>query len=118
VRLIGHRSDIDTIIASLDILLMPSPNETFGRVLIEAMASGVAIVASAGGGVPNIINNAENGLLVPPLNAEGMAKAIASYHKDPEMRRRLAHNGLVCASEIYDYRKLDQKLYHILGLTN
>ncbi|MGZ3723927.1 MAG: glycosyltransferase family 4 protein [Bdellovibrionales bacterium] len=118
VLLIGHRSDIETIIASLDILLMPSPTETFGRVLIEAMASGVAIVASAGGGVPNIINNAQNGLLVPPLSSEGMAKAIASYYKDPDMRQRLASNGLICANEFYDYRKLDQKLYNILGLSN
>jgi glycosyltransferase involved in cell wall biosynthesis len=118
VLLIGHRSDIETIIASLDILLMPSPTETFGRVLIEAMASGVAIVASGGGGVPNIINDAQNGLLVPPLAAESMAKAIASYHADPEMRQRLARNGLACANELYDYRKLDQKLYNILGLYN
>lgn len=118
VLLIGHRSDIETIIASLDILLMPSPTETFGRVLIEAMASGVAIVASAGGGVPNIINNDQNGLLVPPLSVEGMAQALASYHRDPGLRERIANNGLACASEYYDYRKLDQKLYYILGLSN
>jgi len=118
VLLIGHRSDIETIIASLDVLLMPSPTETFGRVLIEAMASGVAIVASNGGGVPNIINNDQNGLLVPALSAESMAKAIATYYEDPAKRQRLAQNGLACASDLYDYRKLDQKLYHILGLCN
>lgn len=116
VLLIGHRSNIDTIIASLDILLMPSPTETFGRVLIEAMASGVAIVASGGGGVPNIINDAQNGLLVPPLSVDSMAKAIARYHADPALRDRVSKNGLECAAELYDYRKLDQKLYSILGL--
>lgn len=117
VLLVGHRSDIETVMASLDILLMPSPVETFGRVLIEAMASGVAIVASGGGGVPNIIHNDENGLLVKPLSAEEMAGAIATYYRDPEKRRRLAQTGLKNAHEIYDYRKLDQRLYEMLGLT-
>src|SRR6185369_13495861 len=98
--------------------LMPSPAETFGRVLIEAMASGVAIVASGGGGVPDIVHNGENGLLVPPLSVERMAEAVASYYRDPEKRVRLARNGLACASAIYDYRKIDQKLYYILGLSN
>lgn len=118
VLLLGHRLDISKIIASLDVLLMPSPNETFGRVLIEAMASGVAIVASAGGGVPNIVNDGTNGLLVRPLSAEDMAAAIAKYYRDPELRERLANTGLRCAHDIYDYRKVDEKLYHILGLTN
>lgn len=116
VKLIGHRSDIETVIASLDILLMPSPVETFGRVLIEAMASEVAIVASAGGGVPNIIQNGVNGLLVPPLNVEGMAKAIATFYREPDQRHRMASNGLKAAKENYDYRIIDQKLYSILGL--
>jgi D-inositol-3-phosphate glycosyltransferase len=117
VLLVGHRSDIATIIASLDVLLMPSPVETFGRVLIEAMASGVAIVASAGGGVPNIISNEKNGLLVAPLSVEEMAQAIASVFFEPEKRRTLARNGLRTATEIYDYHIVDQKLYTLLGLT-
>lgn len=118
VLLLGHRTDIAQIIASLDVLLMPSPTETFGRVLIEAMASGVAIVASGGGGVPNIVHDGQNGLLVQPLSVESMAGAIANYYRNPELRKRLATKGLECAHEIYDYKKLDEKLYHILGLTN
>ena len=116
MRLVGHRSDIETVMASLDVLLMPSPIETFGRVLIEAMASGVAVVASGGGGVPNIVQHEQNGLLVPPLSIEAMAQAIAVYYKDPEKRRRIALNGRQVASERYDYRVLDQKLYAILGM--
>ena len=57
VQLAGHRSDIEAVIASLDVLLMPSPAETFGRVLIEAMASGAAVVACKGGGVANIVRH-------------------------------------------------------------
>jgi glycosyltransferase involved in cell wall biosynthesis len=116
MQLVGHRTDIETVMASLDVLLMPSPTETFGRVLIEAMASGVAVVASGGGGVPNIVQHEQNGLLVPPLSVEAMAQSIAVYYKDPEKRVRLAEQGRQMASERYDYRVLDQRLYSILGL--
>ncbi len=116
VLLIGHHSNIEMIIASLDVLLMPSPKETFGRVLIEAMASEVAIVASAGGSVPSIIENAKTGLLAPALSAEGMAQGIMQYYRNPGMRKRFAQNGLSAALEYYDERKVDQKLYKILGL--
>lgn len=116
VLLIGHRADIDTIMASIDVLVMPSPSETFGRVLIEAMASGAAVIASAGGGVPDIIRDGEDGLLVPPLDAEGLADAMIRISRNQELRQRLAENGLRAARDRYDQSKLDQKLYGILGL--
>ena len=118
VRLIGHHEDIATAIASLDVLLMPSPAETFGRVLIEAMACGVPVVASAGGGVPDIIRDGENGLLVPPLDSMAMAKAIRRYHDSPELRQRISEQGLRDAKNIYAADAVQSRLRDILGLSS
>jgi glycosyltransferase involved in cell wall biosynthesis len=117
VQLAGHRSDIDSVIASFDVLLMPSPAETFGRVLIEAMSSGVPVVASNGGGVANIIHHEIDGLLVKPLDVQEMAEAMRFYYDHPERRARIANNGIEAVKETYDYRKVDQRLYGLLGLS-
>jgi glycosyltransferase involved in cell wall biosynthesis len=116
VTLAGHRSDIETVIASFDILLMPSPSETFGRVLIEAMGCEVAIVASSGGGVTNIIEHEVNGLLVTPLDVDQMAESLRLLCDRSDKRQRLALNGLKSAENFYNYRKVDQQLYGMLGL--
>lgn len=117
VFLTGHRDDIESVIASLDVLLMPSPAETFGRVLIEAMASGVPIVASSGGGVKDIVTDDRNGLLVEPLNVESMARALKEICMDPVKRKRIATAGLKYAHEVYDAEKIDAKLLSILGVS-
>jgi len=116
VCLTGHRADIEGLMASLDILLMPSPGETFGRVLIEAMASRVAVVASSGGGVPDIVRDGVNGLLVSPLDVDGMCRALAQLIDSPTQRATLASRGLEDAVQIYDQKQIDQKLYGYLGL--
>jgi glycosyltransferase involved in cell wall biosynthesis len=116
VQLAGHRSDIENVIASLDVLLMPSPAETFGRVIIEAMASGVPVVASAGGSVPSIVEHQVDGLLVKPLDPEAMAAAIRWYYDYPEKKKRIIDKAMTVATEQYHYEKVDRKLYGILGL--
>lgn len=116
VQFAGHRSNVETVIASLDILLMPSPAETFGRVLIEAMASGVPIVASSGGGVSSIVRHHVDGILAKPLDIEEMAEGIRFFFDYPDKRKKIAENGIAAAHEFYDYRKVDRKLYDILGM--
>lgn len=116
VVLIGPRSDIEVAMASFDILLMPSPAETFGRVVIEAMASGVPVVASAGGGVPGIVLDGVNGLLFPPLDVSAMARALDRLGRDPEKRRKLAEGGLQSVRDLYETEVVTRRLYGVLGL--
>ncbi len=116
VFLIGHRPDIGAVIASLDLMVMPSPSETFGRVLIEAMASGTAVIASSGGGVADIVHHESDGLLVPPLQAKPLAEAMGRCIGDGELRNKLAVGGLRAARERYDQKKLDRELYALMGL--
>jgi glycosyltransferase involved in cell wall biosynthesis len=116
VQFAGHRSDIEKVMASLDILLMPSPNETFGRVIIEAMASGIPVVASGGGGVSSIVRHHVDGILTQPSDVEEMADGIRFMVDFPEKRKKIAENGISSAHEIFDYRVVDRKLYDILGM--
>jgi glycosyltransferase involved in cell wall biosynthesis len=116
VQFAGHRTDIEHVIASLDVLLMPSPAETFGRVIIEAMASGTPVVASGGGGVSSIVRHHVDGILAGPHNIEEMADGIRFIYDYPDKRKKMAENGLTAAKETFDYRVVDQKLYDILGL--
>ncbi len=79
--------------ASVDVLAFPSDTETFGNVLLEAMASGVACVAAAAGGVLEFTTHGENALLVAPHDAGALGGAIATLLGDPTLRARLAQGG-------------------------
>lgn len=116
VFLLGHRPDIGAVTASLDVLVMPSPSETFGRVLIEAMASGTAVIASSGGGVADIVHHESDGLLVAPLQVQPLAEAMQRCIRDQALRHKLSAGGLRAAQYRYDQKKLDRELYALMGI--
>jgi glycosyltransferase involved in cell wall biosynthesis len=89
----GFRPDIPEIMAALDLLVLPSWWEPFGRVLIEAMASGKPVVATNLGGPAEIVRDRETGILVPPLNAMAMADAMCEVLTQPEVAARMGEQG-------------------------
>jgi hypothetical protein len=64
-----------------------------GRVLVEAMSAGLRIVASRGGGIPDLVKHGENGLLVPPANAGALERAISDLLSDKAKRKRMGETG-------------------------
>ena len=64
-----------------------------GRVLVEAMAAGLPIVASRVGGIPDLIKDGQNGLLVPPADGSALAKAISALLADKKNRNRMGKAG-------------------------
>jgi glycosyltransferase involved in cell wall biosynthesis len=84
VHFLGWRKDIQEILPILDIFVLPSMNEGMGRVLVEAMASQKPIVASRTGGIPDLVEHGQNGLLVPPGDAQRLASAIIHLLDNPE----------------------------------
>jgi glycogen(starch) synthase len=78
------------VLASLDVLVLPSAYEEMGSVLVEAMASGLPVVASDVGGIPEVVRDGETGLLVPPGNVAALAGALDRVVADPDLRARLA----------------------------
>jgi len=91
------RSDIPKIIRMFDLFTLPSLNEGMGKVLVEAMAAGKAIVASNTGGIPDLVVHAHNGLLVPPGNPSRLAEAIVTLLKDSNKRQEMGENGKLLA---------------------
>ena len=73
--------------------VLPSRHEPMGIVNLEAMAAGKAVIASRVGGVPELVNDEENGLLVPPDDAPALAVALARLTNDAALNARLGENG-------------------------
>lgn len=86
---IPEAKDTKEVLAALDIFVMPSLQEGLGLALMEAMAQGVAVVASAVGGIKTLIQDKRNGLLVAPADAPALAQAMITLLKDAELRRNL-----------------------------
>jgi len=100
---LGTQRDIAAILSHLDLLVMATTtHEAFGRVVIEAQASGVPVVATAVGGVVDIIEDGKNGLLVPPADADRMADAAVRVFKDPAFARQLAESAYLKVKEKYN----------------
>jgi 2-deoxystreptamine N-acetyl-D-glucosaminyltransferase/2-deoxystreptamine glucosyltransferase len=92
-----EHSAVPAVLASLDVLVLPSAYEEMGSVLVEAMASGLPVVASAVGGIPEVVRDGETGLLVPPGDVGALAGVLDRLAADPELRARLAEGARVRA---------------------
>lgn len=94
IHWIGEVDDIRPWYGMADVLVMPSENESFGRVLVEAMAVGVPVVATLGGGVPEIIRHGKDGLLARPGNAMEIADAINKILGEESLKKRLITSAM------------------------
>ena len=86
-------NELSDAYASGDVFAFPSDSETLGFAAIEAMASGVAVVAADAGGIPHIVRHGENGVLVPAGDAAAWAAKLLKLLNDDEERVRLARAG-------------------------
>ncbi len=103
----GFRTDMPDVMASLDILVSASWAEPFGRVLIEAMAAGKPVVATAAGGAPEVVQDGITGVLVPPRDSQAIANAVLYILQDSQVRQKMGHAGQRRAQE---YFSLDQNI--------
>lgn len=91
----GHRRDVVRLYAAMDMFVLPSTcREAFGLVLIEAMSMGKPVIATSVGGIPEIIEHGENGLMVPPGDSSALARAIGELTEIPSLREELALNAI------------------------
>lgn len=94
ITLFGQKKDTAKYLKNWDVFVLPSTAETFGIVILEAMASGVPVVASRTGGIIDIIENKRNGLLVEPKDVDGLAAAILEIIDHPVEAAKFKRAGL------------------------
>jgi glycosyltransferase involved in cell wall biosynthesis len=98
MRFLGFRDDAADLIAALDILAVPSSSDGTARVVAEAMAAGVPVVASRVGGLPDQVTHRRTGLVVDPQDPEGLATALVSLLLAPDEARQLGEAGRAYAA--------------------
>ena len=89
VIFMGERTDVPEILRAVDIVLVPSWEEPFGRSVVEGMAMGTAVMATSVGGPSEIITDGVDGVLLPPKQAECWARAAIDLLSEPERRAHL-----------------------------
>lgn len=103
--------------ASADAFLFASETETLGLVILEAMASGLPVVAAPAGGVADHLRDGQNGLAFPAGDADAMAARIVALAESPELRRRLAAGALRTAAAMsweHEFDRLDASYREVL----
>ncbi len=106
VSLPGHRSDIGAVLNALDVFVLSSRSEGLPVSLLEAMACGLPCVSTAVGGIPEITQEGENGLLVPAGSPEALARGILRLLNDPAEATRLGERAQETVHRRFDETRM------------
>jgi glycosyltransferase involved in cell wall biosynthesis len=93
VAFVGIRRDIPEVLSLMNIFVLPSLYEGFGIAILEAMAAGKPVVATAVGGIPEFVVPGQSGFLVPPGDAPALARAMKQLLDEPEKARAMGRQG-------------------------
>jgi glycosyltransferase involved in cell wall biosynthesis len=119
VTFAGFRNDMTKILPCLDLVVHPALMEGLGVSLLQAAASGVPIVGARAGGIPEVVHNGVNGLLVEPGSTQELYKAVYRLLSDEELARHYGHAGQELVAQnfsvktmVEQYLRLYQGLVH------
>lgn len=104
VRFLGWRDDVPALLAACDVFVCPSRHEPLGNVVLEAWARGKPVVAADAVGPGMLIQQMENGILVPVDDAEALASAVRAVFEDDELRAQLGREGRAAFEANYSER--------------
>jgi len=93
IKFVGFEANVPEIMSSIDLLVLCSENESFGRVVIEAMAMEKPAICFNSGGPKELIENGVTGVLIPPRDVDALAKAIVTLYRNKELRCRMGKLG-------------------------
>lgn len=104
VRALGHVDDMPALLRAADVFVLPSASEGLSNALLEACASGLAVVASRTGGTTDFMESGRNGLLFDVDDRAGLAQALGAVCADPALRGRLGAAARDTVARTYDIR--------------
>jgi glycosyltransferase involved in cell wall biosynthesis len=116
VTFLGWQEDVREIMSALDILVVPSQTEGFGRVLIEGMACERAVVAFSVDAIPEVIESGKSGVLVEKGNLQEFVAALNSLLTDTTLRERIAKQGRERVQNLFDIRESVKRTEEIYDL--
>jgi glycosyltransferase involved in cell wall biosynthesis len=115
IRLLGFRDDVGRLLGAADIFTLTSEYEAAPMAILEAMAAGLPVVATAVGGIPAIVGQRESGLLVPPRAPERLAEALGELCAAPELRQALGQQGREAHRQRWDAELMIDRYERVLG---
>jgi glycosyltransferase involved in cell wall biosynthesis len=113
VRFLGHRHDVPALLAAADLFVLPSLYEGLPLAVLEAMAAGVPVIATAIGGTDEVVRDGETGTLVPPASSEALAAAITRTLADREHASRLALAARSLVAREYSVASMVRSVSHL-----
>jgi sugar transferase (PEP-CTERM/EpsH1 system associated) len=93
VRFLGHRPDVEVVLGAADVFVLSSESEGLSNTILEAMASGLPVVATRVGGADEMVRPGQTGYLVAPHSPQGLADALASLVRSPRVRQAMGTAG-------------------------
>lgn len=106
VRFLAWQTDMAPVYARWDVFALPSLEEAFGISLVEAMATGLPVVATDVGGIPEIVEHGSTGVLVPPADSAALAHHLGRLLSDPSERKRMGGAGRARAREEFSQESM------------
>lgn len=113
VHMLPWRYDVERLISASDVVVFPSIAPHFARPVIEAGAMAKPVIASRIGGVEELVDDRETGILVPPGDARSLASALVEVLEDRELAERMGEEAFRLASQRYDSRKNIQRVVEV-----
>jgi N-acetyl-alpha-D-glucosaminyl L-malate synthase BshA len=106
IRWLGQLDAVEEVLGCADLFLLPSRNESFGLAALEAMSSGVPVVASTAQGLPELVRNGETGYLLPVGDVEGMTRRSIEILSDAKRHAAMGAAARRVAIEQYEASKI------------
>jgi glycosyltransferase involved in cell wall biosynthesis len=114
VRFLGSLADVAPVLRAADLVIQPSHFEALGLSAVEALSSGVPVVASAVGGLLDFVVDGHNGMLCPPRNPAALAAAISALVDDDAFRRQVSARARASVIAEYDEQKVFARFADLL----
>lgn len=110
VFFLGYRSDVQRILSGCNFFILPTLHETLSVALLEASVEGLALIASDTGGVPEIVEDGYNGLLVTPLDVNALQSAIKNIYENDKLREQFGSNARVKIDDKFSSETIEARI--------